>query len=65
MNVASLSGNYCFIKTYVDNFGLSLKVRTIEQKLMDAESARFKAECSLLHIHMFGGSADSAELQLI
>ena len=38
---------------YVENHGVFLKVRTIEQKLINAKSALFKAECNLLHISMF------------
>ena len=32
---------------------------------MEAKSARFKAECSLLHIRMFFGAAAHEESQLI
>jgi hypothetical protein len=32
---------------------------------MEAKSARFKAECTLLHIRMFVGAAAGDESQLI
>jgi hypothetical protein len=46
-NVASLSGNHYCLYVYVENHGHFLKVRTIEQKRINAKSARFKAECNL------------------
>jgi hypothetical protein len=64
-NGASLSGNHYWLYGYVENHRLFLKVRTIEQKLIEAKSAPFKAECSLLHIRMFVGAAADGESQLI
>jgi hypothetical protein len=64
-NVASLSGTHYYLWGYVENHGLFLKVRTIEQKLMNAKSAPFQAECSLLHIRMFTESVADEQPQLI
>ena len=64
-NVASLSGNRYWLYGYVENHSLFLKVRTIEQKLIEAKSARFKAECRFLHINMFIGAAAGNESQFI
>ena len=64
-NGTSLSGNRSRIETYVENHRLYREVYTIEQNLIEANSARFKAECNLLHIRMFGGTAGSKESQRI
>ena len=64
-NVASLSGTHYLFRVYVDNEGLFHKVRTIEQRLIDAKSALFKAECRLLDVRMFVGSAAGEKSQLI
>ena len=55
-NGTCLSGNRYRTETYVENHGLYLEVYTIEHNLMNANLARFKAECSLLHMRMFGES---------
>ena len=50
---------------YVENYGLFLKILTIEHKFINTKSALFKAEYSLLHIRMFVGSAADKASQLI
>jgi hypothetical protein len=45
----------------VENYSLVLNGCTIDQQFMEAKSARFKAECSLLHIRMFVGTAAGHE----
>jgi hypothetical protein len=64
-NVASFSGNPCCIEVYVATYGLCIKAITIDSILIYANSARFKAECRLLHIRMCTEAAAEEESQLI
>ena len=64
-NGTSLGGTHYFLWAYVEYKGFSIKTITIDRYFTGVKSARFKAECSVLHIRMFVGDAAENDAQRV